>query len=211
MFANSNNKPIFPAQSAAAKQAGFSMVIVFLIMISMVGASTMVLVSTRSNVRNAGMQREKMVSRYVAEAAIAEAKSIMLTKWNSISRWSTLITSPPVQANVYRDYTYGGINGLPLVKSRLMFSFINNLDDPSKNILIDNDGKVIIRGRGEILDPGSLNPIVLAVTVIEVAVFKEDVTVDTVGYSAQSHGNSSQTSSTNMDSKGVNFGTSVIF
>ncbi|MGM0597416.1 MAG: hypothetical protein ACQES9_10300 [Myxococcota bacterium] len=204
-------KNIFP-RGTVKSQSGFSMIVVFLIMISMVGAATSMLVSTRSNVRNVGQNREKVVSRYVAEAAVAQAKSVMNSNWSSFNKWTTLLNSPPSPAGTYVDYTYGGAStGLPEVKSRLLFTYSNNPDDPSLDPNIDNDGKVIIRGRGEILDPGSSTPIVLAVTVIEVQVYREEGIPSTYGYSAQSHAGTDQASYTSKDINAVDFSNSFSF
>ena len=185
------------------------MIVVFLIMIAMVGASTTVLIATRTNVRGAGLQREKMVSRYVAEAAVAQAKSAMLNKWSS--NWSTLLTSPPPEANTYRDYTYGGTGGLPLVKARLFFSYTNNNDDPSLDPLVDQDGKVVITARGEILDPATSTPIAMATTIIEVQVLRQAGTSESWGYSSQSHGNAYQSSYSGTDANHVDFTNSFSF
>ncbi len=192
-------------------QAGFSMVAVFLIMIAMVGAAASILMTTRSNIRSSGQSREKIASRYVAEAGLSRAKSIATMRWSNTSRWGDLLANPPVEANVYHDFTYGGVDGLPLIKARYSFVYADNQGDPSPDPVVDMDGHMVIMVRGELLDSMSATPIILAVTYLEVQVFKEEVAVSSHGYTAQAHGGSSQASYSAFDVNTVNTSSSVQF
>lgn len=192
-------------------QKGFSMIAVFLIMIAMVGAATTLLISTKGNLSGAGQVREKAVSKYTAEAGVAYAKAIILQRWNSTTKWTDVLTTPPSEANTYRDFSYGGSSGLPLVKARYFFTVTNNIDDPSQNATSDMDGKLLLRVWGEMLDPASSTPIVMASSYIEVLVFREDGGFKTLGYTAQAHGGSSQTSNNSFDANAVNFSNSTSF
>jgi len=195
----------------AVRQSGFSMIAVFLIMIAMIGAAASILLNTRANIRSAGQSREKVVSRYVAEAGLARAKSLAASRWSSLNRWGDLLTAPPAEVGVYHDFNFGGVGGLPAVRSRYSFNFIDNPGDPDDLPLTDMDGHMTIMVRGEILDPISPTPIIMAVTLLEIEVYKEDVAVSSQGYTAQAHGGSSQASYNGYDVGTVNTGTSTQF
>lgn len=195
----------------ASAQAGFSMIVVFLIMIAMVGAAASILLNTRANIRSSGQSREKIVSRYVAEAGLARAKSLATANWNNLTRWGSLLSAPPPEVGVYHDYNFGGVDGLPLVRARYSFVFLDNPGDPDDVPTTDLDGHMTILVRGEILDPGSATPIILALTLLEIEVFKEEVAVSSHGYTAQAHGGSSQTSYSGYDVNTVNLNTGTQF
>ncbi|MBN2723176.1 MAG: type II secretion system protein [Deltaproteobacteria bacterium] len=194
-----------------SSQSGFTMIAVFLIMIAMVGAASTVLLSTRNNIRGAGQVREKVVSKYVAEAGVAYAKAIVLARWSSTTKWGDVLTTPPPEAGVYRDFTYGGTGGTPLVKARYYFLAQNNTDDPSMVATTDQDGKITLKVWGEILDPGSTSPIVMSSSYIEVQIYKEDGGFKTMGYTAQSHGGSTQSGINTFDANSVDFTKSTSF
>jgi len=65
--------------------------------------------------------------------------------------------------------------------------------------------------RGELLDPGAATPIILALTLLEIEVFKEEVAVSSHGYTAQAHGGSSQASYSGYDVGTVNLNTGTQF
>ena len=187
------------------------MIAVFLIMIAMVGAAASVLLNTRANIRSAGQSREKLVSHYVAEAGLAHAKSLATPLWSNTLRWGALLNDPPDEAVIYHDFDYGGVEGLPMVRARYSFNYIDNFGDPDDQPLTDMDGHMTIMVRGEILDPMADSPIVLATTVIEVEISKEDVAVSSHGYTAQAHGGAAQTSYSAYDANTVNLNTSTAF
>jgi len=200
-----------PLRSRATAQAGFSMIAVFLIMIAMVGAAASILLNTRSNIRSAGQSREKIVSRYVAEAGLARAKSLATARWSSLNRWGDLLTAPPPEVGVYHDYNFGGAGGLPAVRARYSFIFVDNAGDPDDQPTVDLDGHMTILVRGEILDPMSATPIIMALTLLEIEVYKEDVAVSSHGYTAQAHGGSAQTSFSGYDVGIVNLNSGTQF
>ncbi|PKN26900.1 MAG: hypothetical protein CVU65_04205 [Deltaproteobacteria bacterium HGW-Deltaproteobacteria-22] len=195
----------------AASQAGFAMVAVFLIMIAMIGAAVSILLNTRANIRSSGQSREKIVARYVAEAGLARAKSLATSRWSSLNRWGDLLTAPPVEVGVYHDFNFGGVNGLPMVRARYSFNFVDNQGDPDDLPLTDLDGHMTIMVRGELLDPVAATPTILAITLLEIEVYKEDVAVSSQGYTAQAHGGSSQASYSGVDAGTVNLNTSTAF
>lgn len=195
----------------ANAQAGFSMIVVFLIMIAMVGAAASILLNTRANIRSSGQSREKIASRYVAEAGLARAKSLATARWSNLTRWGDLLTAPPPEVGVYHDFNFGGSGGLPLVRARYSFQFIDNAGDPDDLPLVDMDGHMTIIVRGELLDPGAATPIILALTLLEIEVFKEEVAVSSHGYTAQAHGGSAQTSYSGYDVGTVNLNTGTQF
>lgn len=195
----------------ANAQVGFSMIVVFLIMIAMVGAAASILLNTRANIRSSGQSREKIVSRYVAEAGLARAKSLATARWSNLTRWGGLLSAPPPEVGVYHDFNFGGVDGLPPVRARYSFQFVDNSGDPDNAPTTDMDGHMTILVRGEILDPGSATPIILALTLLEIEVFKEEVAVSSHGYTAQSHGGSAQTSYSGYDVGTVNLNTGVQF
>lgn len=197
--------------SRARAQSGFAMITVFLIMVAMIGAAAAVLINTRSNIRSSGQSREKIVSRYVAEAGLARAKSVAAARWDNLTRWGALLSSPPPDANVYHDFNFGGTAGLPYVRARYSFTFVDNAGDPDSSPTTDMDGHMTIQVRGELLDPTTSTPIILAMTLLEVEVYKEEVAVSSHGYTAQAHGGASQASYSGFDVNTVNVNTGVQF
>ena len=197
--------------SRARAQSGFAMITVFLIMVAMIGAASAILINTRSNIRSSGQSREKIVSRYVAEAGLARAKSIAAARWDNITRWGALLSSPPAEVNVYHDFNFGGSAGLPFVRARYSFTFMDNAGDPDSSPTTDMDGHMTIQVRGELLDPTTATPIILAMTLLEVEVYKEEVAVSSHGYTAQAHAGASQASYSGFDVGTVNVNTGVQF
>ena len=187
------------------------MIAVFLIMIAMIGAAASILLNTRANIRSSGQSREKIVSRYVAEAGLARAKSLAASRWSSLNRWGDLLSAPPPEVGVYHDFDFGGVDGLPMVRARYSFNFIDNQGDADDLPLSDMDGHMTIMVRGEILDPMAATPMILALTLLEIEVYKEDIAVSSHGYTAQAHGGSSQASYSGYDVGTVNTGTSTQF
>jgi len=147
----------------------------------------------------------------VAEAGLARAKSVAAACWSNLTRWGALLSALPPEANVYHDFNFGGSAGLPYVRARYSFTFVDNAGDPDSSPTTDMDGHMTIQVRGELLDPTTSTPIILAMTLLEVEVYKEEVAVSSHGYTAQAHGGASQASYSGFDVNTVNVNTGVQF
>lgn len=150
-------------------QGGFSLLVVFAIMALMAAMAASVLLTSRSDIRVAGRQRESTVSFFTAEAGVAYAKVYLATRWNTVTFWTSALTDPARTADYHLGgFALGGGGTLPQLRSRYTFSFRNNPDDLGLNPLLDTDGRVIIRSVGEALDEAGTN--VIARTTVEVEV-----------------------------------------
>ena len=192
-------------------QLGFSMLPVFMIMIAMAGAAILAIAHTQNSLRHAAAARERAVAHYAAEAAIAEGKAIMLNYWSDTVMWTNLLQSPPPEARGYKYFSYGGSGGIPQVKARYRFFYRNNPGDPSGSATTDQDGRVLVYGIGEYLDPASARPRILARTLITLEVYRQDVLQVSNGYRAQAQGGSGHAGFTNFDLNGVSFSNVVSF
>ncbi len=192
-------------------QMGFSMLPVFMIMIAMAGAAILAISHTQNSLRHAAAAREHAVARYAAEAAISEGKALMLNYWSDTVMWTNLLLSPPAESGSYKYFIYGGSGGIPQVKARYRFLYRNNPGDPSGSTTDDQDGRVLIYGIGEYLDPASSSPKILGRTVIALEVYRQDVLHVSNGYRAQAMGGAGHAGFTNFDLNGVSFTNVVSF
>jgi Tfp pilus assembly protein PilX len=83
----------------SSRQRGFSLIVVFLLVIVMVGIATTVLVSTQADLQVAGVDRESSQTFYAAEAGIAWAKDWLSAQpvGTGSTAWSGLLASDAVQ------------------------------------------------------------------------------------------------------------------
>jgi Tfp pilus assembly protein PilX len=148
------------------RQRGFSLIIVFLLIIVMVGLAAALMVSTQGDLQVAGQDREAQSAFYAAEASIAFGKD-WLTSANigaGTTSWSALLSSGSemlcVTAGGARPGTtcdqtknapvaYGDTKTLTY-----QFCFHNNADDPRyfdavpTGDTVDGDGALVIEGYG---------------------------------------------------------------
>ncbi len=142
-----------PPNKATQRQEGFSLLVVFLILSVMAAAAMAVLMTTRTDIKVAGHEREHAVAFYAAEAALAYGKAELLPKWSTTQKWTPVLKTSSYRAGVTRDYRFGG-NGLPSIRATYTFRFVNNSDDPSGKADTDSDGRVVIVGIGRVYDAG---------------------------------------------------------
>ncbi len=148
------------------RQRGFSLIVVFLLVIVMVGLAAALMVSTQGDLQVAGQDREAQSAFYAAEAAIAFGKDWLTTAniGSGQTAWTTLLSSgsemlcvpvggarpgtacdqtknPPVAYGDTKTLTY-------------QFCFHNNADDqryfdavPTGDTA-DFDGDLVIEGYG---------------------------------------------------------------
>ena len=140
----------WPAR-AIRRQEGFSLLVVFLILSVMAAAAMAVLMTTRTDIKVAGHEREHAVAFYAAEAGLAYGKAEALPKWSTSQKWTPLLKTPAYQTGITRDYRFGG-NGLPSIRATYTFRFVNNSDDPSGRADTDSDGRLVIIGIGKVYD-----------------------------------------------------------
>jgi hypothetical protein len=77
-------------------QRGFSLVIVFLIILVMVGLAAGVMVTTQGDLQVSGSDREAKVALYAAQAGMAQAQDYLLNKANGATSWTTYLGSGDV-------------------------------------------------------------------------------------------------------------------
>lgn len=79
--------------------SGFSLIIVFLLIILMLGVGGLVLLSTRSDLQVAGHDREAATAFYAAEAGVAVAKEWLLPRatGTGAGAWNAVLTSAAPQ------------------------------------------------------------------------------------------------------------------
>jgi Tfp pilus assembly protein PilX len=78
-----NPRSVFPPSAGAGRrrdQRGFSLVILFLIILVMVGIAAGVMVTTQGDLQVSGHEREAKVAYYAAQAGLAMAETYLLTK-----------------------------------------------------------------------------------------------------------------------------------
>jgi Tfp pilus assembly protein PilX len=79
------------------RDRGFSLLIVFMLMIVMVGTAATVILSTQQDLSIAGQDREALQAFYAAEYAVAAAKDTIASKqsdyWASATGWTPLLSS----------------------------------------------------------------------------------------------------------------------
>jgi Tfp pilus assembly protein PilX len=84
-------------QPRARRDRGFSLLVVFMLIIVMVGAAATVMLSTQQDLSVAGQDRESLQSFYAAEYAVAQAKDYLAalssTFWNAGTGWTPLLAS----------------------------------------------------------------------------------------------------------------------
>jgi type II secretory pathway pseudopilin PulG len=149
-------------------QQGFSLIVVFSLVAIMAATAAAVLLSSRTDVKVSGRQRESTLSFFTAEAGVAYAKRYLAGQWNPTTFWTGVLGDSTT--NVTYDMGGNQVAGieLPTLKARYTYSFSNNPDDPSLDPTVDQDGRVIITSVGEALDSSGSN--VLARTTVQVEV-----------------------------------------
>ncbi len=81
------------ARGPRRDQRGFSLVIVFLIIIVMVGIAAGVMVTTQGDVQVSGAAREAKVAFYAAQAGLAQAEDYLLVKSGGGGSWTQFLAS----------------------------------------------------------------------------------------------------------------------
>lgn len=141
-------------RSRSRSQAGFALIVVFLLLAMMTAAGAAVLLSSRTDIRVAGYDRENSVAFYAAEAGLAYGKGWLVPRWSNTTFWTPVLSDPQAAAGIRTDYDFGGgMAGLPSIKARYTFRFLNNSSDPSGSANVDQDGRIVIVSVGEVLDP----------------------------------------------------------
>jgi hypothetical protein len=149
------------------RQRGFTLIIVFIIMLAMAGMSAQVLLATQGDLQAAGHDREAAVALYAAESAVAFGKDWIAQRVNAGDTASALLSSG---AAPLCQPTCGTVNCVapgtaprgaqPTVdydlprQARLRFCVHNNAADPSyggatpTGDVSDGDGILTIEGYG---------------------------------------------------------------
>lgn len=149
-------------------EAGFSLIVVFSLVAIMAAMAAAVLLSSRTDIKVSGRQREGTVAFFTAEAGLAYAKSYLVTKWSPTLFWTAALSEGPKTG----VYDFGGVDmggkKLPLLRARYTYSFSNNPDDPSGSATVDGDGRVVITSTGVALDAAGTT--VLSTSTVQVEV-----------------------------------------
>lgn len=149
-------------------QRGSSIIVIFLVLSVMSALALAVLLTTRTDIKVSGYDRESSVAFAAAEAGIAYGKSYLTTQWNTTTGWTTLLQSSAATTGVTQTYNFGGTAGMPLVRARYRYWFVNNSTDPSGLATVDTDGRVIIMATGDALDPSGATVVATATVQLEV-------------------------------------------
>ena len=93
------------------KVSGFSLIVVFLLMILMLGVGGLVLLATRSDLQVAGFDRESSSTFYAAEAGSAFAKEWLIARavGAGAGSWNTVLQSAQSQLCVAVGGSHPGI------------------------------------------------------------------------------------------------------
>jgi Tfp pilus assembly protein PilX len=170
-------------RSRLARQRGSSLLIIFLVLTVMSALAMAVLLTTRSDIKISGSDREHSVAFATAEAGLAYGKSFLTTQWNTTTGWSTLLQSTAATTGVTQAYDFGGVSGMPTVKARYTYRFVNNPTDPSASATVDTDGRILVVSTGVALDPSGTT--VLATTTVQVEVLFNAQTSSKSDYQGQ--------------------------
>src|SRR4051794_9983901 len=83
------------------RQRGFSLIVVFVIIIVMVGVASAVMITTQGDLQVAGSDREQMSALYAAEAGVSWAQWVLIRyPQPSTGPWTPLLASAnPVNPN----------------------------------------------------------------------------------------------------------------
>ncbi len=164
------------------RQEGFSLLVVFLILSVMAAAAMAVLLSTRTDIKVAGHERQHAVAFYAAEAGLAYGKAELLPKWDATNKWTPVLRTTSYRIGVTKDYRFGG-NGLPSIRATYTYRFLNNSDDPSGRSDTDSDGRVVIVGIGRVYDSSGTK--IVATVTLQNEVEWQVQNTGTGGYQAQ--------------------------
>lgn len=153
------HRPRTSRRPASTGQRGSTLLVIFLLLALMAALAMAVLLSTRSDVRVSGTDRERQVAFSAAEAGLVYGKDYLMKHYSPQSNWTPILTNPQATAGIKVAYDFGGVQSIPTVKARYTFSFRNNASDPSGSPTQDNDGRLIIVSIGEALDSAGTNAI----------------------------------------------------
>lgn len=100
----SSDVPAYTIRTRSSRERGFTIAIVFILMLVMIGVAGGTLFLTQAGLSTVGQDREQAMAFYAAEYAAAEAKAFLAsdpTFFNSSTGWTPLLSST-VPANVAR-------------------------------------------------------------------------------------------------------------
>ncbi len=134
-------------------QQGFSLIVVFSLVAIMAATAAAVLLSSRTDVKVSGRQREATTAFFTAEAGIAYSKQYLANVWDPTSFWTAQLSEAArVQSYDMGNIQVGSGAKLPTLKARHTCTFTNNANDPSGDPKVDQDGKIIVTCTGLALD-----------------------------------------------------------
>ena len=164
-------------QDTRAREGGFSVIIVLILLIMLVGVALIVLSTSRGDVFGATNERESAIALYAAEAGIAHGKAYMASiPYDQARKYSALIgVTLPKQT-----FEFVIPNTTPEVRVSASYTvkFSNNYDMAADGGG-DADGKVIIHSEGE--GPNG------ALAIVETTSGPRETMRSGVGYCAQAN------------------------
>ena len=94
------------------RQRGFSLLVVFVLILVMVGVSAGVMLSTQGDLQVSGHDREGVAALYAAEAGAAWGKSFLLNYYTPVvaGTWTAFLTAGPAVAASFCVLPPGGTN-----------------------------------------------------------------------------------------------------
>lgn len=101
------------SSSRRGRQRGFSLIVVFLLIIVMVGVSSAVMLSAQGDLQVSGHDREGAAALYAAEAGVAWAQWFLSRYANPGQKWDTVIHSPDPAVQAAYCAAPGGNLGAP--------------------------------------------------------------------------------------------------
>jgi hypothetical protein len=128
-----------------ARESGFSVIIVLILLIMLVGIAMILLSTSRSDVFSAANERESAIAFYAAEAGVNHAKSVMATYqgYTDVAKFTPLISrsaTPSISRTI--DYQVNGVT----IPARYEVWFFNNTDGSDGGV--DLDGMLLIHSVG---------------------------------------------------------------
>jgi type II secretory pathway pseudopilin PulG len=157
------------------RQGGFSLIIVLILLVMLVGLALILLSTSRADLFGATNEREQTIAFYAAEAGIAHGKAYMSSiPYDPVNKWKAILGTSQTRSIDYVP----GTNPPVTVPASYTVTFTNNTD-MAPDAGGDMDGVIILTSTG--LGPNNSR------AVIQVATGIKDLLKAGTGYCAQAN------------------------
>ena len=165
-----------PIRRPRPKQGGFSVIIVLILLIMLVGLAMILLATSRGDLFGATNEREQAVAFYAAEAGISHGKAYMSSvPYDPVLKWKAILGT--TQGRTI-DYVVPDTNPPITIPASYTVTFTNNIDN-APDAGGDMDGKIVLTSIG--VGPNNSRAVIQIVTGIT------DLLKAGTGYCAQAN------------------------